>query len=63
MQVETSTLIAVGLPTIGAIVWLVRLEGRINLSDRELAHITKTLDEIKTDVKKIRHFMGGGVER
>ena len=45
------------------IVWLVRLEGRINLGDERQKEIKEALTEIKGDVRKIRSFMGGGVER
>ena len=47
MTIETGTAIAIGLPAIGGLVWLIRLEGRINLNE----NATKVVAE---DVKYIR---------
>lgn len=47
MVVELGSLIAVALPAGGAVVWLVRLEGRINLHEAQIS-------EIKEDVRYIR---------
>lgn len=40
----------VGL-VIGAVVWLVRLEGRVNLSDSRFADLQDDIADIKKDVK------------
>lgn len=57
MGLDAKTIIALVLAAVAGVVWLVRLEGRINLLDRLMsdwkADITKTLDEIKGDVKTI----------
>lgn len=43
----------------GAIVWLVRLEGRVNSHDRELADVKDThadnVQQLRDDVSYIRH--------
>jgi hypothetical protein len=63
MNLEPQVAIAIAVPVVSVVVWLVRLEGRINLSDARHADIKEVLNEIKGDVRKIRSFMGGGVER
>lgn len=63
MQVDTQVVLGVAGLTFGAIVWAVRIEGRVNLQEREMAHITKTLDEIRHDVKEIGAFFSGGTKR
>lgn len=40
---------------VGGIVWLVRLEGRINLGDARWEDIKQDITEIKADVKVIRN--------
>jgi hypothetical protein len=52
MQVDVSTLIAVAFPTVGALAWLFRLEGRVNtqaaLLDRmgaDLSYLRRRFDE------------------
>ena len=47
MQIELGTLIAGAIPVIGAIVWLVRLEGRINVSDSRHEDIIGRLKRIE----------------
>ena len=47
MQIELSTLIAIAAPIVGAIVWLVRLEGRINVGDVRYADIIGRLTRIE----------------
>lgn len=34
MSMDPQTAVAIGLPIIGGLVWLIRLEGRINLNER-----------------------------
>lgn len=60
MAQEVQLAVAIGAPVVGVIVWLVRLEGRVNLQDARQADIREDLKEIKNDVKKIRSFMSGG---
>ena len=60
MQVEAQTLMAIAAPTAGVIVWLVRLEGRINLIDARYLDIKEALARIETKTDKLRSFIGGG---
>ena len=53
MAIDTGTVLAAGMAGVGAVVWLVRLEGRINLSDDRVAAMKEDLQEIKADVKKL----------
>jgi hypothetical protein len=53
MTVEIGTVIAIAAPSVGVIVWLVRLEGRINLADARHNDIKDTIQEIRHDVKKL----------
>lgn len=63
MQADANTVMAIAAPAVLVVVWLVRLEGRINLADSRHADIKDALNEIKMDIRKIRAFMGGGIER
>jgi hypothetical protein len=52
MQVDVTTFIAVAFPTVGALAWLFRLEGRVNtqaaLLDRmgaDLSYLRRRFDE------------------
>lgn len=53
MQLDPQTAIAIAIPTVSVVVWLVRLEGRINLSDSQQKDIKSDLAEIKADVKTL----------
>jgi hypothetical protein len=63
MILDPQLVVAVTVPTVIVIVWLVRLEGRINLADQRHNDLKDDISEIKADVKRIRSFMGGGVDR
>lgn len=52
-MIDTQAAAAVAVPVVSVIVWLVRLEGRINLSEARHADIKEDLTEIRHDVKKI----------
>ena len=47
MSVDLGTIIAIGAPCIAGIVWMVRLEGRINVTDAHFLDIIKRLDRIE----------------
>lgn len=47
MQIDGGTFIAVGVPVIAGIVWLVRLEGRINVTQSQFLEIIRRLDRIE----------------
>jgi hypothetical protein len=55
MTIEIGTLVTVAVPTVGAIVWLVRLEGRINVADARHEDIVDRLERIE---RKIDHSNG-----
>lgn len=46
---------AIVLPVLGAIIWLIRLEGRVNTSE-------KRFDDLKDDVKYIRERIDNALE-
>lgn len=47
MELPVETIVAIAVPAAGVIVWLVRLEGRINLTDARHQDIKEDLTEIK----------------
>ena len=53
MPTDAGTALVAGGMVVGAIVWLIRLEGRINLSDSRYADLRAALDEIRLDVKEL----------
>ncbi len=56
MQIEISTLIVLAFPCITGLVWLIRLEGRVNLTESRFADLKNDLNEMKSDLKKlVRH--------
>lgn len=52
-MIDPQAAAAVAVPVVSAIVWLTRLEGRINLLEARHADIKEMLDDIRHDVKKI----------
>lgn len=58
MTADPQVLLSIAAPAVAVIVWLVRLEGRINLADSRHADIREDLKDIKTDLRKIRSFIG-----
>lgn len=56
MTIEMGTLVAVGLPCIGGIVWLVRLEGRINVADSRQTDIIGRLERIEHKLDKANGY-------
>lgn len=50
MTIDMGTLVAIGLPCIGGIVWLVRLEGRINVADSRHSDIIHRLVRIENKI-------------
>lgn len=47
MTIDTQTAVALGLPIIGGLVWLIRLEGKVQLNQR-------LTEDLIDDVKYIR---------
>lgn len=52
MQIDPSVAAAIGVPAIAGIVWLVRLEGRINVTDSRFADIITRLARIEAKQDK-----------
>ena len=53
MQIDLETLVTVGVPTVGAIVWLVRLEGRINTNDKLHEAMSAQLERIEDKLDRL----------
>ena len=53
MQLDLQTLLAVAVPIGGALVWLLRLEGRINMNERRTDDLHDDITEIKKDIKTL----------
>lgn len=47
MQIDGATFIGAAIPVIAGIVWLVRLEGRINVTQAQFLEIIRRLDRIE----------------
>jgi hypothetical protein len=58
MNIEPSVVLAIGLPAAGALVWLIRLEGRINMSEQRIDAFQEDLKEIKADLKTLLRMNG-----
>jgi hypothetical protein len=58
MQVDAGAVLTGGALVLGGVVWLVRLEGRVNMTAAIFERLEKRLEvdlkEIKDDVKAIR---------
>lgn len=52
MQIDLGTLLAIGAPCVGGIVWLVRLEGRVNVGDQRYSDIVHRLVRIEQKLDK-----------
>lgn len=52
MQIDGPTLTAIAIPAISGVVWLVRLEGRINVTDSRYADIIARLMRIEAKQDK-----------
>lgn len=56
MQIDLNTLVAVGIPMFGGLIWLLRLEGRVNLNEA-------IVKGIKGDVEYIRERIDTALDR
>jgi hypothetical protein len=63
MTIEPQTLIAIAVPLVIGLGWLFRLEARVTRADERHNDLKSDISEIKSDLRKIRAFMGGGVDR
>lgn len=53
MQIDVGTLVLIALPCITGLVWLIRLEGRVNLTESRFADLKSDLGEMKRDLKEL----------
>lgn len=53
MQIDLGTLTLIALPCITGLVWLIRLEGRVNLTESRFADLKGDLAELKRDIKEL----------
>lgn len=53
MTLDPGAVLMAGGMAIGVVVWLVRLEGRINLGDTRFGDLKADVQEIKADVKQL----------
>jgi len=53
MTIDPGTAIAVGMPMIVGLIWLIRLEGRVNMGERRHEDRDGDIAEIKKDVKQL----------
>jgi hypothetical protein len=58
MTIETSVLLGASSLAVAGLVWLVRLEGRVNLGEQETRNLKGDIDEIKADVKTLIRMNG-----
>ena len=60
---ELGEIIAVAVPVIGGIIWLIRLEGRLNTHERSCEERQKRLDERHADIGKKLDYMVTQIDR
>lgn len=53
MTFDLSTFLAVAVPLVGVVVWMVRLEGRINVHDARYGDILRQLVRIETKLDRM----------
>lgn len=53
MSVDPGTMLAASGMVVGVVVWLVRLEGRMNVTDAKSEDLKADVIEIKADVKTL----------
>lgn len=53
MTIDAATLLTFGLPLAGGLIWLIRLEGRVNMNERRTDELHDDISEIKKDVKAL----------
>jgi hypothetical protein len=54
MTIESGAALTVAITFVGAVVWLIRLEGRVNTNEALHATLKANHDELKADVRYIR---------
>lgn len=61
-MISVNAALAVILPCVAGVVWLVRLEGRVNGHDHELSTHEKGMVGIKADVQYIRERIDNALD-
>lgn len=51
--IENGVIVTMGLALIGGLIWLIRLEGRVNLNESRTNDLHSDLTEIKRDIKTL----------
>jgi len=51
MTIEPTILFTILVPAAGGLIWLIRLEGRLNLTESRIDDMREVLDDINADVK------------
>lgn len=67
MSFPFEQIVALALPFIGALIWLIRLEGRVKSHDRELADMKdtheKAVAQIREDLRYIKNRIDTALDR
>jgi hypothetical protein len=63
MGVDQGALVTGALAVIGGIVWLVRLEGRVDKGENNHQNLKESHDDLKADVKYIRERIDDALGR
>lgn len=53
MQIEAGSLVLIGLPCVTGLVWLIRLEGRVNLTESRFLDLKSDIHELRRDIKEL----------
>lgn len=54
MTIESGAALTVAISFVGAVIWLIRLEGRVNTNEALHGSLKDSHDELKEDVRYIR---------
>ena len=64
MNLDPQMTLAVGLPSVAGLIWLIRLEGRVNLGEERHRDIKEDLADIRKEVHEIGTYIrNGGLPR
>lgn len=54
MTLETGTALSIALSFVGGVIWLIRLEGRVNTGEAVHELLKESHEELKNDVRYVR---------
>lgn len=63
MSIESGAALTVAGSFVGAVIWLIRLEGRVNTNEALHATLKDSHDELKDDVRYIRERIDTALSR